>query len=195
MKYIKYIFSFLLTPSLSSITIYICITLSYLCQLKTNNVALAYINGLYTYSETCFVNINNDDDFQVFGQNDMIVHLSKSDIYLMSQIVYAESKGEPFQGKVAVASVILNRVLDPAFPDTIEDVIFQPYAFSCVIDGKIAVIPTEDCFEAVYESINGNDPTGEALFFYNPDISTCAWMQDIEKTNTTSIGQHIFFTL
>ena len=113
----------------------------------------------------------------------------------MSQIVYAESKGEPFEGKVAVASVILNRVLNSGFPDTIEEVVFQPYAFSCVVDGQISVEPTQECFDAVYEALNGNDPTGEALFFYNPATATCSWMHDVEKYNLIPIGQHLFFTL
>ena len=113
----------------------------------------------------------------------------------MSEIVYAESKGEPFEGKVAVASVILNRVLSPKFPDTVEGVIFQPYAFSCVINNEINVLPTQECFDAVYEAINGNDPTREALFFYNPEIATCTWMQQVDKTNITPIGNHVFFSL
>ena len=62
-----------------------------------------------------------------------MLYLTQSDIYLMSQVVYAESKGEPFEGKVAVASVILNRALNNGFPNTIQDVIFQPKAFSCLV--------------------------------------------------------------
>ena len=96
---------------------------------------------------------------------------------------------------MAVASVILNRVLNSGFPDTIEEVVFQPYAFSCVVDGQISVEPTQECFDAVYEALNGNDPTGEALFFYNPATATCSWMHDVEKYNLIPIGQHLFFTL
>ena len=113
----------------------------------------------------------------------------------MSQVVYAESKGEPFEGKVAVASVIINRVLSPRFPNTIQEVIFQPYAFSCIINGEITVEPSQECFEAVYEAIRGTDPTGDALFFYNPETATCSWMQNVEKCDTTAIGKHLFFSL
>lgn len=140
-------------------------------------------------------NINTQDEnvVQVFSYNNSQIYLTKADIDLMAQIVYAESKGEPFEGKVAVASVILNRVLTPGFPSTIKEVIFQPNAFSCVVDGQISVIPNDECYEAVYEAVKGNDPTNEALFFYNPSIATCSWMEGIEKTDTKSIGQHLFF--
>ncbi|MBU5454929.1 cell wall hydrolase [Caproiciproducens sp. MSJ-32] len=149
------------------------------------------------------ININNkilsyastdaDQVVEVFNYNDNKIYITENDINLMAQVVYAESKGEPYEGKVAVASVILNRVLSPGFPNTIEEVIFQPNAFSCVIDGKISVTPTQECYDAVYDAIRGNDPTNEALFFYNPETATCSWMTNIEKTQSTSIGRHLFF--
>lgn len=140
-------------------------------------------------------NASSDADqvVEVFNYNDDKVYLTEYDIDLMAQVVYAESKGEPYEGKVAVASVILNRVLSPGFPNTIEGVIFQPNAFSCVVDGKISVTPTEECYKAVYDAIKGDDPTNEALFFYNPETATCSWMASIEKTQSTSIGRHLFF--
>lgn len=134
-----------------------------------------------------------DEVVEVFNYNDNKIYLTEYDINLMAQVVYAESKGEPYEGKVAVASVILNRVLSPGFPNSIEEVVFQPNAFSCVIDGKISVTPTQECYDAVYDAIRGNDPTNEALFFYNPETATCSWMTNIEKTQSTSIGRHLFF--
>ena len=65
----------------------------------------------------------------------------------------------------------------------------------CDFDGEINVEPTQECFDAVYDALSGNDPTGDAVFFYNPDIATCSWMQSVEKHNVISIGQHLFFTL
>ena len=73
--------------------------------------------------------------------------------------------------------------------------IFQPYAFSCVVDGKITVEPSSECYDAVYDAIKGSDPTDHALFFYNPETATCNWMQSVEKSDTTLIGQHLFFSL
>ena len=142
-----------------------------------------------------YINLSDEEYVEVFKDNNQMLYLTQSDIYLMSQVVYAESKGEPYEGKVAVASVILNRALNNGFPNTIQDVIFQPKAFSCIVDGSIDVQPTQECFDAVYDALSGNDPTGDAVFFYNPDIATCTWMQGVEKHNIVSIGQHLFFTL
>lgn len=129
----------------------------------------------------------------VFTSNNQTILISQYDRNLMAQIVYAESKGEPYEGKVAVASVILNRVLDPKFPNSIHDVIFQPNAFSCVINGEINVTPTNECYSAVSDALSGIDPTNDAVFFYNPAIATCTWMQNAPKSDTTEIGQHVFF--
>lgn len=130
---------------------------------------------------------------EVFSAKENKIYLTKEDIDLMSQIVYAESKGEPYEGKVAVASVILNRVSHPSFPKTVKEVIIQKNAFSCVKDGKIYVKPDESCYNAVMEAIKGSDPTGNAVFFYNPRIATSSWMKNVSKTNVKSIGNHVFF--
>ena len=195
MKKFKQIFSFILTLSLS-------VLYSYPKFASENDINIINdsANILLTTRENInlinnFIDISNDEYVEVFSQNDKMIYLTQNDIYLMSQIVYAESKGEPFEGKVAVASVILNRVLSPNFPDTIEEVVFQPNAFSCVINNEIQVSPTQECFDAVHEAINGHDPTREALFFYNPEIATCSWMQEVDKTNITPIGHHVFFSL
>lgn len=139
------------------------------------------------------INMPNKKVIEVFNYNNSFIYLTEEDLNLMAKIVYAESKGEPYEGKVAVASVILNRVLSPGFPDSIKDVVLQPNAFSCVVNGEINEVPNEECFNAVYDAIKGNDPTNEALFFYNPSIATCSWMKEIEKTDSKSIGQHLFF--
>lgn len=138
-------------------------------------------------------NINSEETVEVFKHNNKQVYLSQADIHLMAKLVYAESRGEPFEGKIAVASVVLNRLLSPSFPNTIEDVIFQTNAFSCVRNRDIKANPDQSCYDAVYEAINGKDPTNEALFFYNPTIATCSWMKQTEKKDTKSIGNHVFF--
>lgn len=130
---------------------------------------------------------------QVFNNEAGKIYLTNKDIYLMSQIVYAESKGEPYDGKVAVASVILNRTLNPGFPKTVEEVITQNNAFSCVVDGKISVDPDEDCKKAVLDAIKGIDPTDRAIFFYNPKTATSKWMKNVEKVSMKTIGNHVFF--
>ena len=195
MKISILIFCFILTLSLSALSIYSPKALTARRSQYNTGEYLALNCKENNYINSSVINLSEDDYVEVFKENNQIIYLTQSDIYLMSQIVYAESKGEPFEGKVAVASVILNRVLNSGFPDTIEEVVFQPYAFSCVVDGQISVEPTQECFDAVYEALNGNDPTGEALFFYNPATATCSWMHDVEKYNLIPIGQHLFFTL
>ena len=135
----------------------------------------------------------DSDVVQVFSTGNNSIPLTKNDIYLMAQIVHAESKGEPYTGKVAVASVILNRVTDPAFPKSIEGVIKQKNAFSCVVNGNITATPNSDSEKAVMDALSGSDPTNRAVFFYNPEIATSSWMKDIGKTNVTTIGNHVFF--
>lgn len=141
------------------------------------------------------LNGKNDEILEVFDHAAQKLYITGEDIDLMAKLVYAESIGEPYAGKVAVASVVLNRTMDPHFPNTIREVILQKNAFSCVKNGKINANPNQDCYNAVYDAIKGADPTNDALFFYNPSIATCNWMRDTEKFNQTTIGHHTFFKI
>lgn len=157
--------------------------------------AMSYMNLVAESSSSESSGLYNEQEevVQVFNNEKGSLYLTDKDIFLMSQIVYAESKGEPYAGKVAVASVILNRTLSPGFPNTIQGVITQKNAFSCVKNGKISVTPDEDCRKAVLDAVKGTDPTNRALFFYNPKIATSKWMRDLEKVNVKTIGHHVFF--
>jgi len=141
-------------------------------------------------------NFSNQDTkvIQVASINNRNLYLNEEDIYLISQVVSAESESEPYKGKVAVASVILNRLNDPHFPKTVEGVIKQKRAFSCIINGNIKKIPDEDSYRAVLDALHGADPTDKAVFFYNPKIATSNWMIKFPKKNTQVIGDHVFFT-
>jgi N-acetylmuramoyl-L-alanine amidase len=132
---------------------------------------------------------------QVFSLADREVYITDDDIYLMAQIVHAESRSEPYDGKVAVASVILNRLESPGFPKTIEQVIKQKAAFSCIRNGEINVVPDKMSYQAVLDALKGKDPTNNAVFFYNPKIATSTWMKQVRKTNVKSIGNHVFFVV
>jgi N-acetylmuramoyl-L-alanine amidase len=132
---------------------------------------------------------------QVLNYNDRTIYVTDSDVYLMAQIVYAESRSEPYEGKVAVASVILNRLQSPGFPKSIKGVIMQKNAFSCLVNGQIDVIPDKVSYDAVLEALTGKDPTNKAVFFYNPRIATSIWMKNIGKTNVKPIGNHVFFVV
>lgn len=133
------------------------------------------------------------DIVQVFNGGSKDVNITDNDIYLMAQVVYAESRSEPYAGKVAVASVILNRVRDPKFPKTISGVITQKNAFSCVKNGEVNMVPDESSYRAVLDALKGSDPTEKAVFFYNPKIAKSSWMKNVRKNNIKTIGNHVFF--
>jgi N-acetylmuramoyl-L-alanine amidase len=115
---------------------------------------------------------------------------SQNDIRLMANAVNGESRGEPFTGQVAVAAVILNRVNSSNFPNSVSGVIFQPGAFTAVADGQIWLTPNESSKKAVIDAINGWDPTGEALYYFNPDTATSTWIWG--RPQIKRIGKHIF---
>ncbi|WP_045517359.1 spore cortex-lytic enzyme [Neobacillus niacini] len=115
---------------------------------------------------------------------------SSNDIQLMANAVYGEARGEPYTGQVAVAAVILNRVNSASFPNTVSGVIFEPGAFTAVADGQIWLTPNEQAKKAVLDAMNGIDPTGEALYYFNPATATSKWIWS--RPQIKRIGKHIF---
>ncbi|WP_409293366.1 spore cortex-lytic enzyme [Peribacillus sp. SCS-37] len=115
---------------------------------------------------------------------------SQNDIQLLANAVYGEARGEPYIGQVAVAAVILNRLESPIFPHSVSGVIFEPGAFTAVADGQIWLTPNERAKEAVIDAINGWDPTGNALYYFNPDTATSKWIWS--RPQIKKIGKHIF---
>lgn len=115
---------------------------------------------------------------------------SQNDIKLMANAVHGESRGEPYIGQVAVAAVILNRLESPSFPHTIAGVIFEPGAFTAVSDGQIWLTPNETSKKAVLDAINGWDPTGGAIYYFNPNTATNKWIWS--RPQIKQIGKHIF---
>ena len=114
----------------------------------------------------------------------------ESEIYTLARLVHAEARGEPYLGKVAVAAVVLNRVRSASFPNTISGVIYQAGAFDCVADGQINLTPDSDSLRAARDAMNGWDPTGGCIYYYNPATSTSAWIWSREVRLT--IGAHSF---
>ncbi|HIW33231.1 MAG TPA: spore cortex-lytic enzyme [Candidatus Paenibacillus intestinavium] len=123
------------------------------------------------------------------GQSNLL-GLSENDIQLMANAVYGEARGESYEGQVAVAAVILNRIKHPDFPNTVYGVIFEPRAFTAVADGQIYLTPNENAKKAVREAINGWDPTYGCIYYFNPDTATSAWIWTRQQIMT--IGKHIF---
>lgn len=118
------------------------------------------------------------------------VSYNESETYLLGRLVHGEARGEPYVGKVAVAAVVLNRVKSPSFPNTISGVIYQAGAFDAVADGQINLTPDEDSLRAARDALNGWDPTGGCLYYYNPATATNGWIWS--RTVQLSIGKHNF---
>jgi len=113
-------------------------------------------------------------------------------VELLARLINGEARGEPYIGQVAVGAVIMNRVKDPSFPNTIAGVIYQDQQFSSIRDGQFDVAIDEDStvYKAAQDAMNGIDPTNGALYFYNPSKTKSKWLFSL-KTVTT-IGKHVF---
>ena len=116
--------------------------------------------------------------------------VSSSSLNLISRFVYAESRGEPYKGQVAVAAVILNRVRDSRFPNTVSGVVYQSGAFTCVSDGQINLTPNATARKAAQDAMNGWDPTYGAVYYFNPNTATNKWIWS--RPMTVTIGKHRF---
>ena len=114
----------------------------------------------------------------------------ESEVRILARLVSGEARGEPYVGQVAVAAVVLNRVKSPSFPNTISGVIFQRGAFDAVWDGQFDLEPTASCIRAARDALNGWDPTGGCLYYYNPQTATNAWIWT--RQVQLSIGRHAF---
>ncbi len=114
----------------------------------------------------------------------------ETELSLLARLISGEARGEPYVGQVAVAAVVLNRVRDDAFPNTVSGVIFQKGAFDAVWDGQFDLTPTDSCIRAARDALNGWDPTGGCLYYYNPDTATNEWIWTRQVQLT--IGQHAF---
>ena len=113
-----------------------------------------------------------------------------ADHRLLAKLVYAEARGEPYKGQVAVAAVVLNRVRSASFPNTVSGVVYQQNAFTCVNNGSINNTPDSSCIRAALDALNGWDPTGGCLYYYNPKTAVDGWIRT--RTVKTVIGNHSF---
>ena len=114
----------------------------------------------------------------------------ETELALLARLVSGEARGEPYIGQVAVAAVVLNRVRSDEFPDTVSGVIFQRGAFDAVWDGQFDMQPTDSSIRAARDALNGWDPTGGCLYYYNPRTATSEWIWTRQVQLT--IGQHAF---
>ncbi|HIY96125.1 MAG TPA: spore cortex-lytic enzyme [Candidatus Borkfalkia excrementigallinarum] len=115
---------------------------------------------------------------------------TNSDTYLLARCIYAEARGESYTGQVAVGAVVLNRVKSAEFPNTIAGVIYQRHAFTAVSDGQINLTPDQTALNAAKDAMNGWDPTGGCLYYYNPAKATSSWI--FSRETVVTIGKHVF---
>ena len=115
---------------------------------------------------------------------------NSGDVDLLARLISAEARGEPYAGQVAVGAVVLNRVESPAFPNTMSGVIYQSGAFTCLQDGQFWGTVADSAYKAARDAINGWDPSGGAIYYYNPATATSSWIWS--RPVITVIGKHKF---
>ncbi|MCT4595532.1 MAG: spore cortex-lytic enzyme [Anaeromicrobium sp.] len=113
-----------------------------------------------------------------------------NDVKLLAMVINGEARGEIYTGKVAVGAVVLNRVKNPSFPNSIAGVVYEPGAFNAVDDGQIYLDPQNDTYKAAKDALNGWDPTGGCIYYWNPKTAKNKWM--LSKTPIITIGNHAF---
>jgi len=126
----------------------------------------------------------------VASRGETYVNVTPDELELLARIIHAEARGEDFEGQVAVAAVVLNRVASPQFPHSIREVIYQPGAFTAVDDNQIMLTPDEQAYEAAQAALEGEDPTDGALYYYNPKTATDKWIKT--RPVVRQIGNHVF---
>ncbi|WP_018248532.1 cell wall hydrolase [Orenia marismortui] len=149
------------------------------------------------YLEDSYESASQEDSSQTSSYQRLNITQDERD--WLAKAVYSEARGEPFEGQVAVASVVINRVLDNHFPNDVKGVIFEKpggnsYAFSAVWDGQIHLTPDQTSYKAVDYALKGWDPSEGALYYYNPVTATASWIFDNTIARKT-IGNHVFADL
>ena len=117
---------------------------------------------------------------------------NSGNVDLLARLISAEARGEPYSGQVAVGAVVLNRVKHPSFPNSVAGVIFQPEAFTCIADGQFNQPVAESAYRAARDALNGWDPSGGAIYYFNPSTATSAWIWS--RPVIVTIGRHMFCT-
>lgn len=124
------------------------------------------------------------------GANQGTGRNESGDVQLLARLIHGEARGEPYEGKVAVGAVVLNRTRDSRFPSTIAGVIYQPGAFDAVYDGQINLAPDSGSLKAARDAMNGWDPSYGCIYYYNPNTATSSWIWS--RPIIVVIGNHNF---
>ena len=115
---------------------------------------------------------------------------TSGDVALLARLISAEARGESYEGQVAVGAVVMNRIAHPSFPNTLSGVIYQRGAFSCLADGQFDRPVAQSAYQAARDAMNGYDPTGGAIYYFNPATATSAWIWS--RPLLVTIGRHRF---
>ena len=113
-----------------------------------------------------------------------------NDVALLARLISAEARGEPYSGQVAVGAVVMNRIKHPSFPNTLSGVIYQSGAFSCLSDGQFYQPVADSAYSAAHDALNGSDPSGGAIYYFNPATATSKWIWS--RPLIVVIGKHRF---
>ena len=163
---------------------------------------IKYANGLTTNTiqPGTLLKVPADDiSQQVSANTTAVVTTSRGGLYrsytqsewdMLAQVVYGEARGESYTGQVAVAAVVLNRIEDDDFPDTMYDVVFQRNAFTCINDGQYYLKPNRTAYQAALDAMHGTDPTNGCLYYWNPVTATSSWIWT--RSIELQIGNHVF---
>ena len=157
---------------------------------KKNGLTADGVVGKATYKALGMTSSYESLAGQSSNSSSAVGGYTSSEVYLLAKTIYAEGRGEPYTGQVAIGAVVLNRVRNKDFPNTIAGVVYQKHAFTAVSDGQINLTPNDTAMKAARDAINGWDPTGGAIYYYNPAVATSAWIFD--RQTVTVIGKHVF---
>lgn len=116
--------------------------------------------------------------------------VNQAELDILAKVIYSEARGESYRGQVAVGAVVMNRLQSSKFPNTIEDIVFESRAFTAVSDGQYYLTPDRTAYMAALDAVRGWDPTKGALYYFNPDTATSAWIWS--RPQNVRIGNHIF---
>ncbi len=120
----------------------------------------------------------------------LIEQNTSGDVALLARLISAEARGESYEGQVAVGAVVMNRIAHPSFPNTLSGVIYQRGAFSCLDDGQFDEPVAQSAYAAARDAMNGYDPTGGAIYYFNPATATSQWIWS--RPLIVQIGKHRF---
>jgi len=127
---------------------------------------------------------------KALGLNDSSASTASNDVALLARLISAEARGEPYSGQVAVGAVVLNRIEHPSFPNSLSGVIYQSGAFTCMVDGQFDEPVADSAYKAARDALNGWDPSGGAIYYFNPNTATSSWIWS--RPLIVTIGNHRF---